>query len=155
METDDVVNVPEGSYTYEIVAEVGSKKFTTSYSVEFKNPCTEIPITVFSPTPFADHTYTLLDEMYYQEWIIDDVARNPTDVDCGDMSVTFVDKEGDPIDTSIFNINYDHYPYKFEVKYNDDSSHEGKYEIFYKVQYDDYENSSVTSTDSFEIEIVD
>jgi hypothetical protein len=35
----DIDGVPEGTYVFEIVVEVGDKTFTTKYIVEFVNPC--------------------------------------------------------------------------------------------------------------------
>jgi hypothetical protein len=61
LSTEDVTGVPQGSYQFEIVAEVGSKKFTSTYTVEFKNPCTEFPIQLVEPTPFEDYTHYLGD----------------------------------------------------------------------------------------------
>jgi hypothetical protein len=155
LETDNITGVPQGTYVFDIVASLGSSSFTTTYTVEFKNPCTVIPINVRSPTPFVDHTQYIGNAMYSQSWIIDDVATPLSGVNCGDMSVEFFYKQGGQLDQTIFNINYDHSPYKFEVMKIDDTSKEDTYEITYQVSYADYADTTVASQDSFEIEIVD
>ena len=64
LSTLDIDGIPSGTYTFDIQAQLGSKIFTTTYTIEFKNPCIELPIKINVPLHFNDHTFTLGDAKY-------------------------------------------------------------------------------------------
>lgn len=69
------------------------------------NPCTELTIEFVEPFHFDDYRHNLGDDMYSQEWTIDELATSPTTVDCGNLVVSFTYLNGDPLDSAIFNDN--------------------------------------------------
>lgn len=104
---------------------------------------------------FNDYTHYLRDLRYTQDWTISDVATSPTDVNCGDMEVSFEYLQGGELDPDIFDIYLDSFSNKFEILSTLDETKVREYDIIYIVSYKDYPNTSVTSQDYFEIEIVD
>ena len=104
---------------------------------------------------FNDHTHFLRDPKYSQDWTINDLATSPTDVDCGPMVASFQYRQGGDLDSSIFNVVTGSNPNKFEILSTEDESKVNQYEIIYIVKYNDYQGTSVSSQDFFEIEIID
>lgn len=92
--------------------------------MEFANPCTVLPIEIVQPMHFNDHTHFLRDPLYSQDWTIDDLASSPTDVNCGNMVVSFEYGPGGSLDTDIFRVVMDSDPYRLEILSIDDASKE-------------------------------
>jgi hypothetical protein len=155
LKTDDPANVPPGTYIFTFKGVVGDKTTTQTNTVYFKNPCTDLPPKLLRKSPFEDYAYSLREPAYIQEWTVAEVAKPSTDLNCGNLVVTFQMKNGDPIDTEIFKDDRTTDPFEFKVKKTDDIEKEGEYDIEYSVHYANYPSNKAVGTNLWEIDIVD
>jgi hypothetical protein len=150
----DVSSVPPGKYVIAISQKVGSKSFTTEYTVHLKNPCTDLPPTFLKNSPLEDMIYTSRTPAEITTWKIDDVAVPSTDLNCGDVAISFEMKNGDPLDTTIFTDDRTGATNKFKVGPTVDETMVGEYDIKVIASYEDYPANKAEWRHLWEIDIV-
>lgn len=156
LESLDLDALPESTYIYNIEGRIGTATFTVSFVMGVLNPCTNIPIELLEPSSyFNNHYQALKAKEYYQEFTIGELAISPTEIDCGPMYVDFEVNDEWYLNPSIFNLDTDSEPYRFEALYVDDRMYLDYYYIRYGVGYTDYEDTQVNATDAFLIRITD
>ena len=95
--SNDIANYRPGSYTFEITGIVGSKSASETFVMTLVDPCPTTQLTINVPAQFITETYNLRDPQINRAWDIDIILSRDTAVDCGSVSVEFLDKNTNTI----------------------------------------------------------
>ena len=144
-ESTDMANYLPGVYQFEITGTVGAKSDKIVVDIRLVDPC---PTTVINlePSPFVDETYVLRDPTSTQSWDPSNLFTDDSDVDCGSISLDFLNADGTVLDPTIFEDKRDLVTQNtFSVLYSEDVTKAGTYPILYRTYYTNYPANSVQS----------
>ena len=92
-----------GAYTFEITGTVGPKSASATFVVTLVDPCPTTKLTINIPVSFVDQDYILRDPQIDRVWDPDTILTRNTLVDCGPITVKFINTNTDAApDSNIF-----------------------------------------------------
>ena len=154
--TADMVNYPPGAYNFEITGHVGSNNAKETFIATFVDPCTTTPLSIITPEPFVDTTYRLRTPAMNLPWDIDNLITQESLVDCGPLTVGFINEDLSAFDPDIFNDDRTAGDFKFEILYSEDITKKGLYPLLYLAYFANYGLSNVLYKDApFTVRIID
>jgi len=104
------------------------------------DPCKSTTISFIDPVPYVSKTYYLKDPSF--EFYKDPETFLVKDAifDCGPYKINFFNNgDSSPVDSTIFDVH----SFSFKIKYTENYSLEGDYNIGYKVSFTNYPNGPV------------
>ena len=143
----DMVNYLPGDYEFTITGTVGAKSVTSTWTMTLVDPCLTTQLTIKNPAPFFEQDYILRDSQMNRFWDLDTIVSRKTPVDCGSITVKFIDTNTTAVPDPLVFLDDRTRPNAFNyasLKIQDVDKR-GLYLIQYTVYYTNYAFNSATS----------